>query len=131
MIAGIGIDAVDIQRFASWKKLTPRQLRRVFSEHEIAAFLSDVHNSAFLAKRFAAREALLKALGSCCTRTMPLLYLCSAVVIMNTPQGMPYALIDWKRMQPYLTLPADRLTCHISITDTSTVAYAVAILEYV
>lgn len=57
MIFGIGVDVVDINRFQSSISNTPKLLERIFtlSERDL--------NSASLAARFAAKEALMKALG--------------------------------------------------------------------
>ncbi|WEG08125.1 holo-ACP synthase [Microbacterium horticulturae] len=57
MIAGIGVDLVDIPRFERTIARTPRLLTRLFapSERPLA--------SRSLAARYAAKEALIKALG--------------------------------------------------------------------
>lgn len=57
MIAGIGVDVVDLERFARSIERTPRLRERLFTEAERAL---PVHS---LAARFAAKEALIKALG--------------------------------------------------------------------
>lgn len=57
MIAGIGIDVVDIVRFERSLERTPSLRDRLFAE-------SERHRPArSLAARFAAKEALIKALG--------------------------------------------------------------------
>lgn len=58
MILGVGIDVVDIARFAESLERTPRLLERLFTEDERR------HLPASLAARFAAKEALAKALGA-------------------------------------------------------------------
>lgn len=57
MISGIGVDTVDIARFSRQLERTPALRARLFTEHERE--LGD----ASLAARFAAKEALIKALG--------------------------------------------------------------------
>lgn len=57
MIVGIGVDTVDIGRFERQLERTPKLLTRLFSEREQSL---STHS---LAARFAAREALIKALG--------------------------------------------------------------------
>ncbi|MFF1875928.1 holo-ACP synthase, partial [Kitasatospora herbaricolor] len=57
MIAGIGVDVVDLQRFARAIERTPRLRERLFTDAERPL---PVHS---LAARFAAKEALIKALG--------------------------------------------------------------------
>lgn len=58
MIVGIGIDVVDIERFAATLNRTPGLRTRLFTEAERG------RSSASLAARFAAKEALAKALGA-------------------------------------------------------------------
>jgi holo-[acyl-carrier protein] synthase len=57
VIVGIGVDLVDIPRFERTISRTPRLLERLFSERER---LLKPHS---LAARYAAKEALIKALG--------------------------------------------------------------------
>ncbi len=57
MIVGIGVDLVDISRFEAKLAKTPKLLERLFSPTEAEAPLKT------LAGRFAAKEALIKALG--------------------------------------------------------------------
>lgn len=57
MIVGIGIDLVDIARFERTLERTPRLLERLFSPAE------RVLRPRSLAARYAAKEALIKALG--------------------------------------------------------------------
>jgi holo-[acyl-carrier protein] synthase len=61
VIKGIGVDVVDIARFAESLARTPGLREKLFTEAELAT-ASDRHPS-FLAGRFAAKEALAKALG--------------------------------------------------------------------
>lgn len=63
MIVGIGVDVVDLARFERTLERTPKLLDRLFAESE------QVHESRrlpmhSLAARFAAKEALIKALGT-------------------------------------------------------------------
>lgn len=57
MIAGIGVDVVDVPRFARALARTPRLLTRLFAPSERSL------PARSLAARFAAKEALIKALG--------------------------------------------------------------------
>lgn len=57
MIVGIGVDLVDIPRFERTIERTPRLAERLFSDAER---LLKLHS---LAARYAAKEALIKALG--------------------------------------------------------------------
>ena len=57
MIIGTGVDVVNINRFAEIIERTPGFIDRVFVEHERDKLLRS------LAARFAAKEAVMKALG--------------------------------------------------------------------
>lgn len=57
MIRGIGVDTVDIARFERHLARTPRLAHRLFTDSERALAAPS------LAARFAAKEALIKALG--------------------------------------------------------------------
>lgn len=63
MIAGIGVDIVDLARFERAVTRTPKLLDRLFAESEQAqdGRRLPIHS---LAARFAAKEALIKALGT-------------------------------------------------------------------
>jgi len=58
MIVGIGIDVVDIARFQESLDRTPALRERIFTEREALLKVSS------LAARFAAKEALVKALDA-------------------------------------------------------------------
>jgi holo-[acyl-carrier protein] synthase len=62
-ILGIGVDAVDIDRFAAMLDRTPTTLQRIFTEDERAYASGFANPVPSLAARFAAREATMKALG--------------------------------------------------------------------
>ena len=65
MIAGIGTDIASIARF---KKILERRSeafsRRILTDSELEIFQSHPQQAAWLAKRFAAKEAASKALGT-------------------------------------------------------------------
>ena len=64
MILGIGIDIVEIRRIAEAKK-NPKFISRVFTEHERAYCESrGAQQASSYAARFAAKEAVMKALGT-------------------------------------------------------------------
>ena len=58
MIIGVGIDVVDVERFVESLERTPGLVERVFTETERHV------GPASLAARFAAKEAVAKALGA-------------------------------------------------------------------
>lgn len=65
MIYGIGTDIVEIARIrAGWERHGERFLRRLLAPSEYADFAAARQPACFLAKRFAAKEAMVKALGT-------------------------------------------------------------------
>jgi holo-[acyl-carrier protein] synthase len=63
VILGIGIDAVDIERFRRSLERTPSMRRRIFTDHELAYVAPKADPVPSLAARFASREAVMKAMG--------------------------------------------------------------------
>lgn len=64
MIVGIGIDVVPVSRFAEALQRTPTLAERLFTEQERATDSGQPRSAESLAARFAAKEALAKALGA-------------------------------------------------------------------
>ena len=63
MTIAIGTDIVEIQRIAeAIERQGEKFVKRILTESEIADFKSRGETAAFLAKRFAAKEAFVKAL---------------------------------------------------------------------
>lgn len=63
VICGIGVDAVDIERFRRSLERTPSMRERLFTEHELAYVAPKADPVPSLAARFASREAVMKAMG--------------------------------------------------------------------
>jgi holo-[acyl-carrier protein] synthase len=62
---GIGTDLVEIARIASlYQRFGDRFAKRILSEPEYAIFERQHYSIPFLAKRFAGKEAVAKALGT-------------------------------------------------------------------
>ncbi|HQU13972.1 MAG: holo-[acyl-carrier-protein] synthase [Deltaproteobacteria bacterium 37-65-8] len=65
MIAGIGVDIVDVARIqALLDRYGERFLRRVYTEAETAYAMCGANRAERLAGRFAVKEAMMKALGT-------------------------------------------------------------------
>ena len=65
MIFGIGTDIVEYARIESlFARYGERFAERVLSEQELPEFQGHAHPARFIAKRFAAKEAFAKAVGS-------------------------------------------------------------------
>jgi holo-[acyl-carrier protein] synthase len=63
MASGIGIDLLEIRRLERALKRHPRLAQRVFTEAELAYAGARARPGRHLAARFAAKEAVVKALG--------------------------------------------------------------------
>ncbi|MEV0278392.1 holo-ACP synthase [Streptomyces sp. NPDC050610] len=64
MIIGVGIDVAEIDRFDAALRRTPGLAARLFLERELLLPSGERRGPASLAARFAAKEALAKALGA-------------------------------------------------------------------
>lgn len=64
MIFGIGTDIVEIKRIEHSLEKNEKFANRILTENEISDFKQSRSPSQFLAKRFAAKEALVKAMGT-------------------------------------------------------------------
>lgn len=65
MIFGIGSDVIELARVAAaWDRFGMRFARRILTPHELQAFEHAKDQPRFLARRFAAKEAMCKALGT-------------------------------------------------------------------
>ena len=64
MIVGVGIDVVPVERFAESLRRTPSLASRLFTAAEQVTDTGGQRSDESLAARFAAKEALAKALGA-------------------------------------------------------------------
>lgn len=65
MITGIGVDLTTVSRMAkAHQRFGQRLARRILHKNEMAAYKSHTTPERFLAKRFAVKEAAVKALGT-------------------------------------------------------------------
>ena len=124
MIYGIGTDLVDIERV---KKILLKNrdgcVKRVLSEHEQALFAHKADSAAYCAKRFAAKEAFAKALGTGIGRVVGF----QDLTVRNNENGKPH-FIPSEKLRLYL-LEKGINQAHLSISDESQNAVAFVILE--
>ena len=64
MIMGVGTDILQIARIEQSLQRTPKLAERILTSDELRFFAEDSRPALFLAKRFAAKEAVSKALGT-------------------------------------------------------------------
>ena len=90
MIYGIGTDIVSIARLrASLARFGDRLARRILTEREWGEFLMAAQPAQFLAKRFAAKEAAAKAMGTGFSRGMQLRHIGVSHDVAGRP-GLEY-----------------------------------------
>jgi len=63
MVIGVGVDVVDVERFRTSLARTPTMRRRIFTAPELEYVAPKADPVPSLAARFAAREAVMKAMG--------------------------------------------------------------------
>ncbi|HSB52683.1 MAG TPA: holo-ACP synthase [Dissulfurispiraceae bacterium] len=126
MICGIGIDVVNVERLKqAVERWGPHFLRRVFSDHEIEYCYRKRDPYPHLAARFAAKEAMTKALASLRDAgQMPSTYIAALrhFEVVNQPDGRPLL----KPLYPFL--PED-LAIHLSLSHEKETAVAAVVLE--
>ena len=87
MIYGIGTDIVSIERIQNiLNKNRDGFINRVLTEHEKALFANKADSAAFCAKRFAAKEAFSKALGTGIGRIVSF----QDLTVRSNEHGKPY-----------------------------------------
>lgn len=100
MIIGIGVDIVEIDRFAAWHAYSRKQLQRILSDQEIDYCLQHgAKRAERFAVRFAAREAFFKALSSVPNYGQAsLLAICRKVAVVRDEKGVCTMKVDWQAL---------------------------------
>jgi holo-[acyl-carrier protein] synthase len=123
----LGIDAVEIVRFAHWHNYSQARLQRIFSPAEVTYCLSNTTKSAErFAVRFAAKEAFFKSITPLLIEPIPFLYVCKHVEIVSNLDGV-HLKANWEVFP--LHSFAQHAKVHISLTHTYTTALAVIVIS--
>ncbi|MFF3376328.1 holo-ACP synthase [Streptomyces sp. NPDC002680] len=120
-IIGVGIDVAEIERFRASLERTPGLAQRLFLEGELLLPSGERRGAASLAARFAAKEALAKALGA----PGGLLWTDAEVCVEDS--GRP-----WLRVTGTVAARAEELgvrSWHVSLSHDAGVASAVVVAE--
>jgi len=121
VIVGLGIDVVDIARFEQTLERTPALATRLFTAAELVTESGAARSAASLAARFAAKEAVAKAVGG----GGGMLWTDAEVLL--DPVGRPSLLITGT-----VLARADKLGVthwHVSLSHDAGVATATVIAE--
>ncbi|MDR2787330.1 MAG: holo-ACP synthase [Candidatus Accumulibacter sp.] len=123
MIAGIGTDIVAVARLGRlYERHGARVLEKLLAPSEFDGFSGTGSRARFLAKRFAAKEALGKALGIGITAPANF----SSIAVTHDDLGKP----AFAYAPPLARYLAERgLTAHLSISDEADYALAFVVLE--
>ena len=127
-IFGIGTDIVNIKRMEkSLKKHGFNFKKKFFSKGEINYCEKKTNSGAFYAKRFAAKEAFTKALGTGVRRGIKL----KNIEITNNSKGKPYILLKGN-LSNYLKkkIKSNNYDIHLSLSDDKPWAHATVIISY-
>ena len=130
MIIGIGNDVIDIRRIeATLERYGERFIGRIFTETEVRKSERRAARAASYAKRFAAKEACSKALGTGFRAGV----FWRDMGVVNEPSGKPTmvltggALIRLEELLPAGHAPR----IHLTITDDFPYAHAFVMIEAV
>ncbi|GAA5166305.1 holo-ACP synthase [Ornithinimicrobium tianjinense] len=115
MILGIGIDVVDIARFTARLEASPRLEERLFTSEEQGL------RPASMAARFAAKEALAKALGA------PVGLRWTDAIVVRADDGRPHLRITGTVQERAEALGVTSL--HLSLSHDAGIASAVVVAE--
>jgi holo-[acyl-carrier protein] synthase len=125
MILGVGIDLVEVSRMerilaARWAR---RFLDRVFSEEEQTVSNASAAPAQSYAARFAAKEALVKALGTGFSKGITPSLIC----VSGGERTPPKLVLTGLALAAAQTMNVDQI--HVSITHTRNCASALVIVE--
>ena len=125
MIFGIGTDIVQIPRIETilerYRIIFPTKILSNIELQFFKSLLPSKHSS-FLAKRFAAKEAISKAFGIGITKRNLQF---KDITILNDEFGKPYAEINSKKFNDI-----EKFKINLSISDDYPIAIAFAIVTY-
>lgn len=123
--AAVGVDIVSIPRIKEILRRTPSFKQNVFTEEEIAYCESRPHPEQSYAARFAAREAVLKALGVGLLDVG--IHNLQEISVMIDEKGAPHTLLSGRAQEIAQTQSITEVAISLSHTTEVAVANAVAI----
>ncbi|MGZ5034253.1 MAG: holo-ACP synthase [Usitatibacter sp.] len=124
MIVGIGTDVVSIERISAvLERHGDRFVNRILTAEERVRFDRTRAKASHLAKRWAAKEAFSKAIGSGIHPP----FTWQSISIGRDPRGKPLVVPGRKMAQHLESLGVTH--SHVSLTDDAGVAFAFVVLE--
>ena len=124
-IYGIGTDIVDISRIkAVFKKKNFK--KKIFSLNEITTIENKLNKIGSYAKKFAAKEAFSKALGTGISNGISF----NEISINNNPKGKPYIELQGKTKFIVNRILKKKYKIFLSISDEKKYALAMVVISY-
>lgn len=124
MIIGIGADAEEVRRIhKAIERHGQRFLQRVFTPLEIHYCHAHRNATERLAARFAAKEALMKALGTGWRRGIRW----RDIEVANSPTGKPELKLSGKALEIFHALGGVHL--YLTLSHTASIALAQVVIE--
>jgi holo-[acyl-carrier protein] synthase len=121
---GIGTDIVQIDRIKeSFDKLSDRFVQRILTAQEISIFVKRNHSMVFLANRFAAKEAVSKALGTGIAQGIRF----TDIEILPDDLGAPTVQLHGKALERLNALQGQQVKISLSDERDFAVAFAVVV----
>jgi holo-[acyl-carrier protein] synthase len=121
-VKGIGIDAVDVERFRTSLIRTPTMRQRLFTPEELEYIAPMADPVPSLAARFAAREAVMKAMGLGLGA-----FGFHEVWVSRAPSGAPLLRVTGRARE--LAIDRGITAWHLSLTHTQLIALAHVVAE--
>lgn len=122
MIIGVGVDAVEIDRFRRSLERTPSMKARLFTREELEYVETHDDPTPSLAARFAAREAVMKAMGVGLGA-----FEFHDVWVQRAESGRPSLAVTGRAEQIALDLGVTDWHLSITHTDSTAIAYVIAV----
>ncbi len=122
---GLGVDIVEIERMRNILARTPSFARRVFSQAERDYCDAMATPAAHYATRFAAKEAVVKALGTGFSEGISV----HDIEVRRTSKGRPYVVLTGQTREIAREMGVREIPVSLSFTHAEAVACAMAITE--
>tara|TARA_B110000914_G_C15435286_1_gene433437 strand:- start:71 stop:460 length:390 start_codon:yes stop_codon:yes gene_type:complete len=125
-IFGIGTDIVDISRIKKLINKNKRFKSRIFSKHEIKHCEARPDKIASYSKRFAAKEAFVKALGTGISKGISF----NEISVNNNKNGVPFVELLRKTKSVTKILIKKKYNIYLSLSDEKKYAIAMVIISF-
>lgn len=123
MIIHNGVDLVEVRRIADlYARQGERFLARIYTEAERAYCLRKANPGPSLAARFAAKEAVMKCLGTGWSDGVGF----AQIEVVRAPSGAPAIRLTGRAAEVAQAIGIERIHLSLTHTDDSALAFAIA-----